>query len=130
MKSINIILFELMTSKERHSYIKKGMTTVKKPGAKAVTFAKHKEKKGESVTVHEHEEITDLSNAITESILLPIGNKGIFFEQDNEMMCASYVAGSQSCDIGCAKVGVDKGGRCPYQPVDVQPKCPCYARKG
>ena len=130
MKSINAILAELMTAKERHAHIEKGIKTVKKPGAKAVTFSKSKEKKGESVTVHEKEEITDLSNAITESILLPLGSKGVFFEQDDEMMCAHYVAGSQNCDMGCPQVGVDKAGRCPYQPITVQPKCPCYSRKG
>ena len=123
MKSLNIIL-ELMTSQEKLRFIAKGMRAIKKPGGQSVTFSKNKEKGGESVTVAD---VTDFNNALTESILLPVGNKGIFFEQDDETVCGNYDPISQTCKTGCSNIGVDKGNKCPY--IGYQPKCPCYREK-
>ncbi len=128
MKSV---IIELMTAKERSEYIEKGIQTVKKPGAKAVTFAKSKEKKGESVTVHETADFNNslVKDIFSESLILPVGSRGVYFEQDSEdLVCLNYKSNNRTCMIGCSKVGVDKNTECPYQPIPTQPKCPCYKR--
>ena len=118
-----------MTSKERNEYLAKGMKQIKKPGKQAITFAKQKEKKGESVTVSEHDEdVKKFNKTLAESILLPFGSRGVFFEQAEDL-CMNYNMDNRSCNAGCDKIGVNKGDRCPYQPVNTQTKCPCYLAK-